>query len=363
MIPDSTTFRAVVSGARRSLDAAVLRALLQAAEVPYAAAMRFRNWRYDTGRAAIEHIDVPVVSVGNLTLGGTGKTPLVEWIARWFRTRDVRVALVSRGYGAEQGALNDEARELEQKLPDVPHVQNRDRVEAARTAIEEFASQAILLDDGFQHRRLARDLDIVLIDASEPFGYRHVFPRGLLREPLAGLRRADVVILSRSDMIGEADRLRIRAEVHRHAPDATWAEVAHVPKQLVSANGDEWGLKWLKGQRIAAFCGLGNPSGFRHTLEHSGCELAGFRTFPDHHQYGRNDVESIIAWAEKLDVASLVCTHKDLVKLGSQQLGRKPLWALVVAIEFRVGQSEVEKHLETMLPPSDPPEDAAAQEN
>lgn len=351
MISDAT-FRAIVSGARRGIDAEVLRGLLRAVEIPYTVVMRWRNRRYDLGQAKIEHVDAPVISVGNLTLGGTGKTPLVEWIARWLRARDIRVTLVSRGYGAEDGARNDEARELEQKLPDVPHLQNPNRAEAARTAIEEFDAQVILLDDGFQHRRLARDLDIVLIDASEPFGYGHVFPRGMLREPLDSLRRADFVVLTRADMVGESQRLRIRAEVHRHAPDAGWAEVAHAPQRLLSANGDEWDLKWLRGQRVAAFCGIGNPQGFEHTLQQCGCEVAGFRTFPDHHQYTRDDVESIITWAEKLDVACLVCTHKDLVKLGSQQLGPKPLWALVVGIEFILGQKELEEQLEAILPSS-----------
>ena len=117
---------------------------------------------------------------------------MVEWIARWFRRHNVRVSIVSRGYRAEEGGRNDEARELEQKLPDVPHVQNPDRVAAAQIAVEELETQLIVLDDGFQHRRLARDVDIVLLDALEPFGFEHVFPRGTLREPLAGLRRADV---------------------------------------------------------------------------------------------------------------------------------------------------------------------------
>ncbi len=165
------------------------RGALALAEIPYAAAVDWRNRRYDCG-ATVQRVGVPVVSVGNLTLGGTGKTPLVEWLARWFADRGVRVVLVSRGYGALPGQPNDEALELAQSLPQVPHLQNRDRVQAALEAIGELGAQLILLDDGFQHRRLARDLDLVLVDALEPFGFGHVFPRGTLREPLAGWRRA-----------------------------------------------------------------------------------------------------------------------------------------------------------------------------
>ncbi len=199
-------FYELVSGRRRGVGATLARGALRLAETPYSLAMRWRNRQYDNGTREIERVGAPVVSVGNLTLGGTGKTPMVEWLCRWFRARGVRVTIVSRGYKAGDGATNDEALELEQKLPDVPHVQNPDRVAAARMAIEEFEAQAIVLDDAFQHRRIARDLDIVLLDALAPFGFEHVFPRGMLREPLSGLARAHAVILTRADMATPAER-------------------------------------------------------------------------------------------------------------------------------------------------------------
>ena len=170
--------------------------MLRAAEVPYTFEVKRRNRAFDSGRKASERVSVPVISVGNLTLGGTGKTPLVEWVALAAAARyprDHRQPRLRR----RSGRQNDEALELELRLPDVPHLQNPDRVAAAQTAIEEFECQAIVLDDGFQHRRLVRDLDIVLIDALEPFGFGHVFPRGTLREPLEGLKRAHAVALSR----------------------------------------------------------------------------------------------------------------------------------------------------------------------
>ena len=175
-----TYFREVVSGRRQDLPSNSLRSLLRVAEVPYTWAVNRRNLRYDQGHNAVHRMGVPVVSVGNLTLGGTGKTPMVEWLARWFLERNIKVGLVSRGYGAKQNGPNDEAKELAWKLPDVPHVQNPDRVAAARQAIDEHGCQAIVLDDAFQHRRIYRDLDILLIDALEPTGFGHVFPRGTL---------------------------------------------------------------------------------------------------------------------------------------------------------------------------------------
>jgi tetraacyldisaccharide 4'-kinase len=346
----ATDFHDLVSGRRRGLAAALTRGLLRVAETPYALAMRGRNWAYDHRYQAVEHVDVPVISVGNLTLGGTGKTPLVAWIARWLREHDVRVALVSRGYGATADGLNDEALELEDRLPDVPHLQNPDRVAAARLAIEEFDCQAIVLDDGFQHRRLARDLDIVLLDACEPFGFGHVFPRGTLREPVCGLRRAHVVVLSRADMADAAQRAAIRQRVLRQAPNADWVEVMHAARGLVGAEGQETQLAILSGARVAAFCGLGNPAGFRHSLEQCGAEVVGFREFPDHHPYERADVEELTRWATSLDVQAIVCTHKDLVKLRLQRLADKPLWALEIDIDFLAGRGDFESQLAALLP-------------
>ncbi len=305
--------------------------------------MTRRNLRYDRGRAEIHRVEVPVISVGNLTLGGTGKTPLVEWLARYFRKRDVRVSIVSRGYGAEQGERNDEALELELSLPDVPHLQNPNRVEAAQLAVEELETQLIVLDDGFQHRRLARDLDIVLLDATEPFGYEHVFPRGTLREPLAGLARAQVVVLSRADMLEETQRKEIQQRARQLAPHAVWCEVVHKPAMLLDADGVEHPLASVPGPRSAAFCGIGNPAGFRHTLETLDYNVCLWREFPDHHNYSREDVQSLTSWVAEVD--QVLCTRKDLVKLGVSKLGHVPLFAVGVQLDFLTGQSELQEVL------------------
>ncbi len=348
MLISPAQFQAIVSGRQRGIGGALARAGLTLGEWPYRWAVGWRNRKFDAGRN-VHKARVPVISVGNLTLGGTGKTPLVAWLARWFRQQGVRVTLISRGYGAEQGARNDEALELEHLLPDVPHVQNPDRVAAARMAIEEFEAQLLLLDDAFQHRRIARDLDIVLLDALEPFGFGHVFPRGLLREPIAGLKRAQIIVLTRADMVDDARRHQIRATAVAQNPQALWVEAAHAPIGLL-AHGDSpdepfRDLKTLRGQRVAAFCGLGNPQGFRHTLLSCGCELAGFREFPDHHAYSRDDLDSLAAWTASLDVTSLICTHKDLVKVACPRIGSKPLLALVVGMQFRSGGREFEQRL------------------
>ncbi|MGA2255205.1 MAG: tetraacyldisaccharide 4'-kinase [Thermoguttaceae bacterium] len=357
-----TAFRDLVSGRRRGAMAAALRGILAVAEVPYSWAVRWRNNRYQSGARTVYRVDVPVVSVGNLTLGGTGKTPMVEWIVRRLRGQGKSVGIISRGYGAQSGP-NDEARELAWKLPGVPHVQNPDRVAAARQAIHEFGCQVLVLDDAFQHRRIARDLDIVLLDALEPLGYEHVFPRGTLREPVEGLARADVVALSRADLLTAEQRGTICDRVAMLSPKAVWVEVVHAPLALVTAEqgmgkadkaptlreGDtpaiQQPLEMLRGRRLLAFCGLGNPAGFRHTLDVCGYDVVGFHEFPDHHAYVPGDLNALAASARQTEAEAMICTQKDLVKIGVDRLADRPLWAVRIGIDFLAGREEFENKL------------------
>ncbi|RIK82758.1 MAG: tetraacyldisaccharide 4'-kinase [Planctomycetota bacterium] len=328
---------------------ALLRLALRAASTAYRCAVSIRNRRYDLARCEIHRPPVPVVSVGNLTVGGTGKTPMVEWLSRRLREQGARVAILSRGYGAEQGGLNDEALELELALADVPHLQNPDRAASAEIAVEELASQILVLDDAFQHRRLARDLDIVLLDASEPFGFGYLLPRGLLREPLAALARADVVVLSRADMIDAAARQAIRRRVESLAPRSLWCEVVHRPAGLTDSQGGAYPLSELQDKRVAAFCGIGNPAGFRHTLSALGCRLVGWREFPDHHDYDRHDVERLAHDLRQSGAELAVCTRKDLVKLRTGSLGGVPLRALAVELQFLEGEPRLLSALQPLV--------------
>ncbi len=342
-----STFRKLVSGRQAGMRAALLRGVLRLAETPYAWAMRYRNQRYDSGRAESHSAKVPVVSVGNLTLGGTGKTPLVEWLARRLSDLQIRVVIVSRGYGSEKGAPNDEALELELALPGVPHIQDADRVAAANLAVAEHGAQLILLDDGFQHRRLQRNLDIVLLDATEPFGFDHVFPRGTLREPVTGLTRADVVVLSRANVLTTAEREAIRRRVSQLAPRAIWCEVQHRPTRLFNSDGHQVECNLLASKRVAAFCGIGNPAGFRHTLESLGCGVVQLREFADHHNYTREDIAELSAWCHSSEI--ILTTRKDLVKVRVPTLRGIPLWAVGLEIEFLTGQKELETTLREIV--------------
>ena len=346
---DAEGYRSLIAGERRGAVAGLARAGLSAAAVPYGLAVQLRNRGYDASWLRSVRAGVPVVSVGNLTLGGTGKTPLVEYLARWMADRGVRVVILSRGYGSAPGGKSDEARVLEQNLPGVPHLLGGDRVALAEQAVRELGAELLVLDDGFQHRRLARDLDVVVLDALDPFGLERLFPRGMLREPVRSLERADLVVLSRSDLVTEERREEIRREVERWAGEKPWIETRHAARSLRSAGGVEEAVDLLGRERVAAFCGIGNPGGFSATLEQVGCMPVAFRVFPDHYAYREADVAELGRWAAAARAELVVTTQKDLVKLELDELGGRPLWALKIALEITSGEAELAAQLETLL--------------
>jgi tetraacyldisaccharide 4'-kinase len=334
----------------RTLSARAARLGLGAASALYGAAVAVRNLGFDRQWSISHRSAVPVVSVGNLTLGGTGKTPTVEWVSRWFRARGVRVAILSRGYGRE-GSVNDEALALEENLPDVPHLQDPDRVRIAGIAVHELESQVLVLDDGFQHRRLARDLDLVLLDALEPFGFGRLVPRGMLREPLGSLRRADVAMITQADMVSESTLQTIRDRAERAAGRSLrWVLARKAPIELIggSAGPEPTGLP--RDSAVAAFCGIGNPDGFRKTVESLGLGLLSFRTFPDHHLYNAADVADLTAWAREAGAVLVLTTQKDLVKLRVESLGASPLRALRISLEIIEGGAILDDALSRLLP-------------
>lgn len=351
-------YRALLSGQRRSVWASLMRGLLYVASGPYRAVVAARNRRFDRDNQLSQRVPVPVISVGNLTTGGTGKTPMVAWLARWFRRQGIRVSIISRGYGAAAGQRNDEAQELEAKLPDVPHLQNPDRVAAANVAVDELATQLILLDDAFQHRRIHRDLDLVLLDATNPFGYDQLLPRGLLREPVTSLRRANVVAVTRSELVAVEVREQIQQRVQRLAPAAIYVETEQIPIGYLSASGRQLPLSHLQQRPVAAFCGIGNPEAFFATLQRQGCLIHATRVFADHFDFGAASMATLADWASHAtNVAAVVCTHKDLVKIGADRLGPHPLFALQIDVAITTGLSNLETKLRDLLARVPPDED------
>ena len=343
LLPDAASFRRLVDGSTRGAGPAAARACLAALAAPYAAAVAARNAAYDAGLLAARRAPVPVISIGNLTLGGTGKTPLVAWTVRVLAAAGRRPAIVSRGYGAAAGATSDEAAELALLVPGVPHVADRDR-RAGAAAAAAAGADCVVLDDGFQHRRLARDLDVVAIDATDPFGCGRLFPRGLLREPLAGLARAGAVVLTRADAVPAARRREIRAALAAACGPgmpAVWAEAEHRPVALRRHASAAEPLAAVRGRRVAAFAAIGNPAAFRAALEALGADVVHFRAFADHHAYAAADLADLArgAGAARADLA--VTTLKDLVKVRRDDLGGVPLAALEIALVVREGEAEL----------------------
>lgn len=335
-------YHELISGTRRGPFAALARFGLGVASLPYGAAVRIRNGLFDRGWKRSFQAAVPVVGVGNLTVGGTGKTPCVEYVARFCREEfEKTVCILSRGYGASAGP-NDEALVLEENLPDVPHLQGADRVALAMTAVEELDAEVMVLDDGFQHRRLQRDLDLVLVDASRPLWCERLLPRGLLREPVSGLKRAGVVLLTRCDQAAEpVERQRewLRQQVSAGVP-VVLSE--HRPVELCRTAEEIQGFELLNGRPVAAFCGIGNPDAFRQTLGRLGVTPTRFRSFPDHHGYTRADVDDLRRWVAELPGDGVVVTtQKDWVKLRLADLGGRPLWAVRVGLVITDGETDL----------------------
>jgi tetraacyldisaccharide 4'-kinase len=346
----SSTWLKIVTGEKRGIVAGFVRAVLIAASVPYSLAMRIRNLFYDRAWFSIHCAEVPVIVVGNLSVGGTGKTPAIEYLARFFRQHGRQVAILSRGYGATEDR-NDEARVLEANLDDVPHLQDIDRVGLTRIAVEELERDLLLLDDGFQHRRLHRDFDLVLIDATQAVGPggRWCLPGGLLREPLSGLRRAHAVILTRTDQVDPQQLNAVRDRLASYIRGKPVAYARHAPVALEN-NQESRPPHLLRGRRVAVVCGIGNPRGFLATLTSLGATVVDQMIFPDHHPYQRDDVTRIETWARSLPEGTwLLTTQKDWVKLRIDKLGDKPLWSLRIALEITQGREALETALLQVL--------------
>ncbi len=346
----------IISGRSRCPYTLVLRLGLAILAAVYRLGLAVSNLRYALP-GGVRRAARPVVSVGNLTVGGTGKTPMVALIARLAKDLGYEPVIISRGYRSRPGRANEETLEMERLCPGVPVVQNPDRWKAINDYTWHNACSMAILDDGFQHRRLARDVDIVLIDATVPFGFSHVLPRGLLREPLSALRRADLVVITRAELVEVAAVAKVRDRLARFLRPGTPILVArNRPTTLLAADGSRRKASELRGLAVAAVCGIGNPDAFAATLSQAGADVKLFRAFPDHHAYTAEDLTQLLQAAEAAGAKMLVTTGKDFVKwlplLGSP--GSSPpveAAALEVALQIVEGADELRRRVERLCAP------------
>ncbi len=325
-----------------------LRAVATLAAKIYGSLSRWRRHLYDTGRLRRQRLPVPVISIGNLVVGGTGKTPLTALLARHYQEAGCRVAVISRGYGSTAKGVRiisdgehiryhpplagDEAYLLALKLPGIPIITAVDRYQAGFLAWEAFQPDLLLLDDGFQHYQLARNLDVVLLDAAKPFGNGQLLPRGPLREPVDTLRRAQVLILTRyCEELHHQTWLEIKAAfpsaVVLRARFRVARAVVYPAKQGVE-------LAALASQRLAAVAGVARPATFAANLQEMGLTLQRVFLFPDHHDYKPRDVAEVIAAARRERVQGLVTTEKDWVRLARVWNEALPIYVVPLEVEL-----------------------------
>jgi tetraacyldisaccharide 4'-kinase len=325
---------------------------------------------YTWGVRRRRQLPCAVVSIGNLTLGGTGKTPLAMWVARWYQQQGWRVAILSRGYGARPAAClrvvssghgpllgwqvaGDEPYLLACSLPGVPVLIGKDRYRTGRYAYEQFGAHVLILDDGFQHHALQRDLDIVLIDASNPFGPGALFPRGILREPLWALRRAHAIVLTRVEMATArlpTLRQRIR-QWNSQQPIYRMATVVEALHQQDTHSVVE--LAALRQRRGVAFVGIGNPQAFVSTLTRLGAEVVTLFVFPDHHPYTQEDWQTMVAEVNKQRATYLITTEKDAVRLAPSWHASVPLYTLRIGVTFAASDPPFSHQLQALMSHAD----------
>ena len=307
-------------------------------------------WALSTGRGLGKtQLGCKVISVGNITLGGTGKTVMVERIARYLRKNGHKVAVLSRGYkrpgttsfsitpGYE--AMGDEPFMISQKLPDVPVLVDPDRVRSARAAIAEYGVDTVILDDGFQQWQIKKDLEIVMFNGMNPFGNRRLLPRGILRQPLYTLKKADVFVLTNA---GKADLSKTREFLLRANPRAMILEGEHGSSGIYRLSRKEE-LKapdYLIGQSAALFCGLGNPDSFRCLAGKLGIKEELFFEFPDHYRYEEEDIEKMVLESRQKGVSLFLTTEKDAVRIHLSARKRFGDDIFVLAIELKFKDEE-----------------------
>jgi tetraacyldisaccharide 4'-kinase len=327
----------------------------------YGLAVRGRNFCYDRGLLPVAKLGVPVISVGNLSAGGTGKTPIVEYIVRYFLGQQRKVAVVSRGYKrtstgtfvvsdgtqlfGSAAQAGDEPFQLSRSHPQATVVVDEQRSRGARAAIARSHPDVVILDDAFQHRAIARDLDILVLDSTVPLTAMRLLPAGLRREPLTSAKRAGLIAFSRAIPSPEfrttiASLSAAPAVCIRFVP--TGVGELGSPSVLPAAS--------LRGKRSLAFCGIGNPGSFQATLEEAGAVVLELITFADHHPYTADDLGRIAAAAQRCGAERIVTTEKDAVRLGGEpRLGGLPVTFVRIRAELCQGGETFHRLLDATL--------------
>lgn len=351
----------LIHGEERGFVAALLLVVLNLLSQVYGAAIALRLFLYKQGILQTHRLPCRVISLGNITVGGTGKTPTAQKLAATIRDMGFKVAILNRGYRSKwQGDVGvvsdgrhihmtaseagDEAYLLAKNLPGIPVLIGKNRALSGQYASEHFQVDVVILDDGYQHWQLQRDFDIVLIDALNIFGNNYLLPRGTLREPLKNLVRADAVLLTKVDQSSDDALATIRATLASYNDKAIIVESVHNPQGFSEV--ENWykdattGIlpsDTLTGSKVLAFSGIGNPSSFEQTLADLGIDLIAAVRYPDHYEYAMTEMQRLMQQAVEVGAQALVTTAKDAVKIPSEFIhSHRPLPVYVLGIEVKV---------------------------
>lgn len=355
----------VIVEQRPGKRAAAVRFLLLGLSKIFTLAVKLRRVLYNVRLIRDSTLGVQVIAVGNLTVGGTGKTPVVEKFARELQDEGRKVAILSRGYRSKPPPLakrlidklllredrtpprvvsdgknllldsetaGDEPYMLASNLKDVVVLVDKDRVKAGRYAIEKFGCDTLLLDDGFQYWRLAgRRRDIVLIDCQQPFGNERMLPRGTLREPPSHLSRASTIFITKSD----GNTAQLRARIAKHNSTAGIIECVHHPLYFEDVfTGERHGLEFLQGRKVASLSGIAQPQSFEQSLVKQGAELVYSKRFADHHRFTQQEVLNAINRGKKRQASVIITTQKDAVRFP--KIDRRDLRILFMRVEIKI---------------------------
>ena len=333
---DQNYFRNLISEKDSSVSAKLIRFLLRVISVFYSLIIELRNIWFDWKILRSYKVDATVISIGNLTAGGTGKTPIVMWLCNLLAEKNIKTAIVSRGYKSKTGTLGDEAAMMVNNCPMAKITINNDRVSGAKKAIEKYSVEAIVLDDAFQHRRIKRDMDIIAIDATCPFGFDRILPSGLLRESPKSLKRAQAVIITRTDQCDKNSLDKIENKIKAHNPNIL---IAHSVHKIVSAKrfkDEVISVEELKKKKSFAFCGIGNPESFSKSLINTGLEVVGEKFFNDHQDYTKESLKDVGVLAKDSGADILLTTQKDWVKIALLARDVLDIECAYIAIELDI---------------------------
>lgn len=282
-----------------------------------------------------------VISIGNITLGGTGKTSMVKLVARFLQDKKHKVVIISRGYKKLSMTMGDEPAMLLKSLEDIPVIVDKDRFRGSCRAVDEYGADTVIFDDGFQQWGIKKDLEIVAVNALEGFGNRQMLPRGLLREPLASLKRADIFVLTKIDLVSNLDN--IQRTLNEFAPSALVVESVHKATNFfdVLKPQEPLSVDCLKGRRVAIFSGIGDPDSFADLVKSLGSKVTLELKFADHHNYSNDDLAEITNKASGQNLNIIVTTEKDAARLSEESLKAfADYQLLVLRIELKITRNE-----------------------